>query len=184
MFKGCSLVPLFIYQPPWSNPFKYFNHIYSFRYHFSHSCKCELSLTLLTKMGDDKHCYCSFAELGLCRCRKMHRKDYIFSQNRFIAHCLPHLWPLLHLLAISSKISSFYKEKVPDILIAAHVDYFVSRDIWVEKRAMAYFMKTLFVPYSLCHSWFWNSELVFLGSVIQISSEGRHTVCHNKDFQN
>ena len=183
MFKGCSLVPLFIYQPPWSNPFKYFNHIYSFRYHFSH-CKCELSLTLLTKMGDDKHCYCSFSKLGLCRCWKMHRKDYIFSQNRFIAHCLPHLWPLLHLLAISSKISSFYNEKVPDILIAAHVNSFVSRDIWVEKRAMAYFMKTLFVPYSLCHSWFWNSELVFLGSVIQISSEGRHTVCHNKDFQN
>ena len=113
----------------------------------------------------------------------MHRKDYIFSQNRFIAHCLPHLWPLLHILAISSKISSFYKEKVPDILIAAHVNSFVYRDIWVEKRTMAYLMKTLFVPYGLCHSWFWNSELVFLGSVIQISSEGRHTVCHNKIFK-
>ena len=113
----------------------------------------------------------------------MHRKDYIFSQNRFIAHCLSHLWPLLHLLAISSKISSFYKEKVPDILIAAHVNSFVYRDIWVEKRTMAYLMKTLFVPYGLCHSWFWNSELVFLGSVIQISSEGRHTVCHNKIFK-
>ena len=136
-------------------------------------------------MENDKHCYCSFSELVLCRCKKMHRKDYIFSQNRFIAHCLPHLWPLLHLLAISSKISSFYKEKVPDILIAAHVNSFVSRDIWVEKVQW----HTLWKPClchtvsGLCHSWFWNSELVFLGSVIQISSEGRHTVCHNKIFK-
>ena len=108
---------------------------------------------------------------------------YILSKQ---VYCLlpSHLWPLLHLLAISSNISSFYNEKVPDILKAAHINSFVSRDIWVKKRAMAlWLMKTLFVPYSLCHSWFWNSELVFLGSVIQISFEGRHTVCHNKIFK-
>ena len=150
---------------------------------FSYSCK----FWIVSEPADQNRRWLNIvtvhSELGLCRCNKMHRKDYIFSQNRFIAHCLPHLWPLLHILAISSKISSFYKEKVPDILIAAHVNSFVYRDIWVEKRTMAYLMKTLFVPYGLCHSWFWNSELVFLGSVIQISSEGRHTVCQDEIFK-